>query len=140
MIGSGLKCDTGMVKIPVPGGETLLLLFVLPLRVSGLKVMGVNVLLEEEEAPLLWSELLERDLPEPFFFSFSIAVDFERGLPTLGISSAAIRFALGRPSSLENLLSRRAIGEGELDKLPPGETRPLCLSRAFQKGLELLKL
>lgn len=132
MIGSGLKCGTGMLSKPALGGDTLLLLFAFWLRVW-LNIIGVKV--------FTWSELLERDLEEAFFFGLSIAVDLERGLPDFGINSAAIRLAQGMaPNSPENFLSSSAIGEGELDKLPPGESRPLCLSKAFQKGLELLKV
>ena len=116
------------------GGDTLLLLFMLELRVSGLKRIGVNVL---EEGVLDWSELLERDLDGVFFLGLSVAVDLERGLPALGMNSATIRFAQGIPNSPGNFLSSIAMGEGELDRLPPGDTRPLCLSRDLQNGLEL---
>lgn len=131
-----------MLSMPVLGGDTSLLLFALELR-AWLHAMGVNEFKELFSAAAFlfaWSELLERDLAEAFFFDLSEAVDFERGLPVFGSNSAAIRLAQGIPNSPVNLLSRSAMGEGELDKLPPGDARPLCLSRAFQKGLELLKL
>lgn len=114
-----------MLSKPVLGGDTLLLLFALWLRAWS-NAMGVNVFGSSAAAPLAWSELLERDLAEAFFFGLSVAVDLERGLPDFGINSAAIRLAQGMPpNSPENFLSRSAIGEGELDKLPPGESRPL---------------
>ena len=49
VIGRGLICGTGIFNIPPLGGEMellLLLLFALAVRASGVKVIGVNVLLE----------------------------------------------------------------------------------------------
>lgn len=129
-MGRGLNWGMGRVRMLPLGGDTLLLLFMLEL-------LKVNVL-EEGAAPLLdWSELLERVLDGGFFLGLSVAVDLERGLPALGINSATRRFAQGMPNSPGNFLSSMAIGEGELDRLPPGDTRPLCLSRDLQNGLEL---
>lgn len=149
-MGRGRKCVGGSASRPLLGGDTLtlLLLLVFPFRAVALKSMGVNVL---EGGPLqfsgvafllAWSELLERDLDGVFFFGLSAAVDFERGLPILGKSSADTCFLAEGIPSPDNLLSRNAIGDGELEILP-GETRPLCLRfrKVLQNGLlELLKL
>ena len=87
---------------------------------------------------LLCSELLERDL-ERFFFGFSIAVDLDRGLPIFGKTSTVSRLVRGMQASPESLRSRRALGEGELDRMLAGDTRSLCLFKlksVFKNGLE----